>query len=164
MRNVKIIAVALTLVLTLVLLVATVSIGSANNSCKTVNGHISSQLLSVADGCESPLGLCTIGRYRGGIQGDFKFVALSASDPIPDTGSPPVVFTEGIITLDTEKYGKLTIKDASAFELNPADALFGGVQTIIPEESDDVSGRLRAYGVFQLGCVDCDYRGEICTP
>ncbi len=147
-------------------LVLAVSVGSAETKCKTVNGHIKSQVVTElpnGDACPSPLGLCTVGKFFGGIQGDFVFVA---EDLVfnPDVDNPQVQFTTGVITLET-KDGGLTLRDASSVSFGP-DGLFASVQTIAGGTGDleGASGRLRAYGVFQGGCVDCDYRGEVCTP
>ncbi len=115
------------------------------------------------DECPSPLGLCTVGKFIGGIQGNFVFVA-EALVPNPDILNPFVQFTTGVITLET-KDGTLTLRDASSVSFEP-DGLFASLQTIAggTGELAGASGRLRAYGVFKGGCVDCDYRGEICTP
>lgn len=140
-------------------IIAIFFMGSAQAGCKTVNGHISSEVFT--DGCPSPLGLCTFGRFIGGIQGDFIFVAEAI---IPNPESAEVAFTTGSIDVETKK-GNLTLKDASAVSFG-ADGLFGSVQTVVGGTGDftDATGRIRAYGVFLGGCVNCDYRGEICTP
>lgn len=43
--------------------------------CQPVTGHISSQLLT--EGCTSPVGLCTIGRFRSDLRGEFVFTATN---------------------------------------------------------------------------------------
>ncbi len=146
-------------------LVAAPAAVSAKPECKTVNGHISSEVVETlpnGDPCPSPLGICTVGRFIGGIQGEFYFVAEDFVAN-PDTDNPLVQFTTGLIELETDG-GGLTLRDASAVSFD-ADGLFGSVQTIIDGTGDfaGASGRLRAYGVFMNGCVSCDYRGEICT-
>jgi hypothetical protein len=152
--------------------VAAVSLGStavnADATCKTVNGHITSEVVEAfPNGDECPPlgdlpGLCTVGKFIGGIKGDFRFYATAI---IPNPDSAEVVSSTGKIELET-KDGTLMLDDASAVSFG-ADGLFASVQSVDPEESDGdfsgATGRLRAYGVFQGGCVDCDYRGEICT-
>ena len=60
--------------LTAVALPLTIGIGHAQSKCKPVNGHIVSELLTGPE-CTSPVGLCTSGRFIGGINGDFVFIA-----------------------------------------------------------------------------------------
>ena len=140
--------------------------GSAQASCKSVNGHITSHVveeLPNGEDCPSPIDLCTVGKFIGGIKGNFVFVAEDIVEN-PDTENPLVQFTTGVVELNTKR-GDLTLRDASAVSFD-TDGLFGGVETIVAGTGDlaGTTGRIRIYGVFIEGCVTCDYRGEICTP
>lgn len=134
--------------------------------CESVRGQITSQLLTGTD-CTSPVGLCTIGRFRGDIRGEFVFTAENlTTEANPDFGDTGIAFYTGTLLLQTED-GSLTIKDAGAFNVTPnSNGDFGSVQTIMTatEELVGTTGRIRTEGVFIGGCVDCRYRGEICTP
>ena len=58
--------------------ITAVAISSAQAQCKSVNGHITSELVEVFSNgtqCPSPIGLCTEGRFIGGLKGEFTFVA-----------------------------------------------------------------------------------------
>lgn len=146
-------------------LIACLSVGIAQAECKFVNGHISSEVVSTfsnGDLCSSPIGLCTEGRFIGGLKGDFRFIAQT----LVLTSTPGVAFTTGDIILTTDD-GTLVFEDTSAFSLEP-DGQFGGLETVVEGASTGdyagATGRIRPSGVFMEGCVACDYRGEICTP
>jgi hypothetical protein len=131
--------------------------------CQPVTGHISSQLLT--EGCTSPVGLCTIGRFRGDIRGEFVFTATSLNPTAnPDFAQTSIAFYTGDLLLQTRN-GNLTLKDAGAFNIaSDGNGDFASVQTIIGGTGNLVhtTGRIRTEGIFIGGCVDCRYRGEIC--
>jgi len=133
--------------------------------CQSVTDHISSQLLT--EGCTSPVGLCTIGRFRGGLRGEFVFTATSLNPTAnPDFAQTSVAFYTGDLFLQTRD-GSLNLKDAGAFNIAlDGNGDFGSVQTIIEGTGDlvNTAGRIRTEGIFIGGCVDCRYRGELCTP
>lgn len=144
---------------------------NANNDCKPVQGRVTSELVTqFADGsmCPSPLGLCTEGRFTGRLKGKFRFVANTLTPfALADPSAPPdVASTTGVISIDTRYCdGTLVLDDTSAFSL-AADGFVASLQTPNGDASTGgcfgASGRVRLEGVFQLGCVDCAYRGEIC--
>ena len=146
--------------------ITAVAISSAQAQCKSVNGHITSELVEVFSNgaqCPSPISLCTEGRFIGGLKGEFTFVAQTLN---PTGAVPDVAFTIGEIQLSSNQCdGTLILTDTSAFSLSP-DGQFGGLQTVDGDAStgdcNEASGRLRVFGVFIGGCVDCTYRGEIC--
>ena len=157
--------------LTVALLFFAASASHAGQSCKTVKGHITSEVVPVfSDGipCPNPAGLCTEGRFSGGLKGRFTFIAtsLTPADALDEYAPADVAATTGVIELKTRRCrGLLVIDDVSAFSGGP-DGFFGSVQTPNVEASSgscaDVTGRLRAFGVFQGGCVNCTYEGELC--
>lgn len=144
--------------------VALMGLGRADATCKPVNGHVISQVTTVLpDGtsCPSPLGLCTVGRLIGGLRGDFYYVAQQLVDnPV----STEVELVLGTIVLTTTQ-GTLTIQDATLASFAP-DGSGAALMTIVQgtDALAGASGRLRSFGIFQQGCVDCDYRGEVCVP
>ena len=146
-------------------LVTVVWMGSAHAKCKSVNGHITSQQVtqfSNGDPCLSPLGICTEGRFIGGLIGDFTFTAQT----MEPTSDAFIVFITGDVNIDTD-CGTLVLRDASAFSLD-VDGQYAGLETVDGNASmgncAGASGRIRTSGVFMSGCVACDFRGEICTP
>jgi hypothetical protein len=46
--------------------------------CKPVVGSFEAHLAMPAEGCQSPVGLCTAGRVWGGIQGTYAFTMTTA--------------------------------------------------------------------------------------
>ncbi len=149
-----------------------VASGAWAGDCRAVHGRVTSDLVGqFSDGtpCPNPLGLCTEGRFTGGLKGKFRFVAgevipfgvIDMSKP-----QPLVAATTGVINLDTRFCGgMLVLDDTSAFSLEP-DGFVASLQTPNGNASTGgcfgASGRVRLEGVFQGGCVDCKYRGEIC--
>ena len=149
------------------------STGSALAECERVKGRIiSSQVTVFSDGelCPSPLGLCTEGRFSGDLKGRFKFIAstLTLYSTLDPTTTPDVAAVTGVNNLQPRKLcnGTLVLTDTSAFSVSP-DGFVGGLETIdgIASSGDckGVSGRIRIEGVFQEGCVDCTYKGEVCA-
>jgi hypothetical protein len=65
--------------LTAVALPLIMGVGHAQSKCKPVNGHIVSELLT-GPACTSPVDLCTSGRFIGGINGAFVFIATSLTE------------------------------------------------------------------------------------
>ncbi len=148
--------------------------GTAGADCESVKGRVVSQLVpefSNGEPCPSPLGLCTEGRFTGDLAGNFAFVADTlnpyATLPGVDPGSvpPDIAATTGSIALEPRDLcaGVLQLSDTSTFSVSP-DGFFAGIETIVPQADacGHISGRIRIQGVFQGGCVDCKYEGEIC--
>lgn len=152
-------------------MLATVSVAVAQEDCKQVKGRITSQLVSEFSNhepCPSPIGLCTEGRFTGRLKGKFTFVAstLTPYAELDPTAPPDVAATTGVIRLRTRLCGgTLVLRDTSTFSLSP-EGSFAGLDTADGMHStggcSGASGRLRLAGIFQAGCVDCKYEGEIC--
>ncbi len=149
-----------------------VATGAAAGDCKSVKGRVVSELVGqFSDGtpCTSPLGLCTEGRFTGRLKGKFRFIAgsLTPFGLIDLTKSQPnVAATTGVINLETRFCGgTLVLDDTSVFSLD-LDGSVASLQTPNGDASTGgcagASGRVRLEGVFDNGCVDCKYRGEIC--
>ena len=150
--------------LTTVALLLTIGIGHAQSKCKPVNGHIVSEQLTGPE-CTSPVDLCTSGRFIGGINGDFVFIATSLTSH-QDTPVTGVVHYTGDITIST-RHGDIFDKDAGAFNAIPdSTGEVGSVSTITGGTGRyaGASGRIRIAGTFtpEEG-GDNDYQGELCT-
>lgn len=161
----KILFLTLTVMLLAVVAMSSVNIASdAQSQCKRVNGRIISQLLTGPQ-CTSPIGLCTIGRFIGGINGDFTFVAQTLS-PTPDSSVTGVFYYTGDITIMTNQ-GNIFDKDAGAFNVVPnSTGDFASVSTTTGGTGRYVgaSGRIRIAGTFTPeDGGDSEYEGEVCT-
>ena len=142
-------------------------------ACRSVEGRLVSQVVAIgqplSDGspCDAAPGLfCTTGRFTGGLAGTFDFAARTF-DPAanPDFASTGTGFFTGRLVLRTN-HGTLTFRDAGAIASDSDALTFASVLTVI-EGTDALTGatgRIRDEGIFVNGCVDCRYRGEVCTP
>ena len=147
------------------------TIAYADDQCRSVKGRVVSQVVTeFSDGsaCTSPLGICSEGRFSGKLRGKFTFTATGASPYVAIDGvSPDDMFaTTGVLSLRPARCkGALVFRDTSVFSFGP-DGSFASVVTADPGQSTGscaaASGRVRIEGIFQLGCIDCRYRGEIC--
>jgi hypothetical protein len=155
--------------------------GSALADCRSVKGRvISDVVLQYSDGapCLSPL--CTEGRLTGQLKGQLRYFATAAA-PYNDLLMPMVPVPQnvdastGIITLSSLHFcsGDLVFADTSAFSYDSDPSVSGkfegivsAIETIIAGTGTcaGATGRLRLQGVFDSGCVDCRYVGEVCLP
>lgn len=137
---------------------------SAAPQAKTVQGHIETHLVSVEDGCTSPVGLCTTGKIIGDIQGELTFIA-STLTPAPNQGTQPVYFYTGDIIIRT-KDGTITAVDAGVFDLVTGGA--GDLTTLSPSQGvgkwAGVTGQLRISGACIEGTCSSDYQGTVQFP
>ncbi len=154
---------------------------SSAADCKTVKGRVISDVVSqYSDGtlCLAPL--CTEGRFTGALKGRLQYFATAAAPyndllmpivPVP----PNVAASTGQITLKLRKFcsGELIFADTSAFSYDSDPSVSGrfegivsAIETVVDSTGTcaGASGRLRLQGVFDSGCVDCSYIGEICLP
>lgn len=160
----------------LISLVATQRIAAQTtpgHACRSIEGRLVSQvvpigqLLSDGSPCAASPGLfCTTGRFTGGLAGTFDFTATTF-DPAanPDFAVTGVGFFTGRLVLHTN-HGVLTFRDAGAIAADQDAMTFASVLTVV-EGTDALSGatgRIRDEGIFINGCVDCRYRGDVCTP
>ena len=81
----------------------------ADDQCKTVKGRVVSQVVtefSDGSGCDSPIGICSEGKFSGKLKGKFTFTAVGASPYVPmiDPDSPGDIFaTTGILNLKPKR-------------------------------------------------------------
>jgi hypothetical protein len=145
---------------------------SAYATCKSAHGRIVSTLVTeFSDGtlCPSLLGLCTEGRFTGTLNGRFRFVAttLTSYADLDPSAPADVAATTGVVTLNSKICsGSIVLEDTSTFSLSP-DGSVAGLETIDGTGSTGdcfgATGRLRYMGIFEGGCVDCKYDGEVCV-
>lgn len=135
--------------------------GARAASDRPVQGTIVSR--QVTTGCLSPVALCTTGEFRGALSGTFDFTATSLV-PSSDTPETGVVFYTGNIQLHTRD-GDVAIRDAGAFNTGTGGDV-ASVSAIVSGTGamSGASGFIRIAGVFQAGCVGCEYSGTLRLP
>jgi hypothetical protein len=125
------------------------------------------QPLSDGSLCAAAPGLfCTTGRFTGGLSGTFDFTATTFDALAnPDSALTGTAFFTGELVLQTNR-GVLVFKDAGAVAVDGEVLRFASVLTIIggTDALTGATGRIRDEGIFINGCVDCRYRGEVCSP
>ncbi len=149
--------------------------------CKSVKGRVqSSVVFEYSDGTPCPSPLCTEGRFTGKLKGHIRYFATAAAPyDILLEPEPPVPgnvdASTGIITLTPKRFceGAIIFADTSAFsyDSNPMvsgkfEGIVSAIETVVAGVGGcaGASGRIRLQGVFDNGCVDCRYVGEICLP
>jgi hypothetical protein len=138
----------------------------SDQQCKPVVGSFEAHV--VAEGCASPVGLCTAGRVWGGIQGTYAFTMTNAT-PNGEPTVPTVLFFTGhsVVTL---KSGDVVLgTDTGSIDLPPGQGGFASLITFHPGGSGstaNATGQIRLRGDFDpiAGTTSGDYLGTICTP
>jgi len=135
---------------------------TARAACKTVRGKFTIQIVTGAE-CQSPVGLCGVGTYIGGLSGESTFTASSLV-PTVDTPTTGVVAVTGDFSLETRDgtlFAKAAImlRTTGGGEFAEVDTVVGGT-----EDLAGASGVIRATGTSTPTRVDGDYAGEVCTP
>jgi hypothetical protein len=140
----------------------------SDQQCKPVVGSFEAHVVTAADGCQSPAGLCTAGRVWGGIQGSYAFTMTNAI-PNGRPTVPTVLFLTGHSTV-TLKSGDVVLgTDTGAIDLPPGQGGFASLITFHPGGSGstaNATGQIRLRGEFDpiAGTTSGDYFGTICTP
>lgn len=133
---------------------------SAASDSMPVHGHIRSQVVA-GPACTSPVGLCTAGRFTGGITGTFEFTATS----LTPTPTPGLFFYTGTIVVHT-RHGDLGCTSTGVFNISGDGELVDHC-TITGGTADlaGASGYLLMSGTFTAAAGgDSDYRGKLTTP
>lgn len=139
----------------------------AQARCQAVRGVYDEHPVSAGD-CDSPVGLCIAGTYRGVIKGPFEAQAttLVQTDDTPVTTVQLFTSTTTISTSLRGRAGTLLIRNAGAFTANP-DGSIVDLQTIVDGTGglDGATGTIRAGGtfVFPTGGSSA-YEGVVCLP
>lgn len=153
--RVKAVAVAVLVVITLVV----VSQGAlAESNCRRVRGVFT--LTPFVEGCNSLVGLCATGTFRGDIKGNSEFTGTSFTT-VEGTATQLVVGDNAIHTTN----GDLTTQDVIVLSTNEAGD-FAEVDTITDGSGEwsEATGVLKAIGTFTAAGGQGAYVGEICTP
>jgi len=165
----------------LVLLFAGHCVGASD--CTKVRGKLSSTIVGSGEpfldgtACQAAEGaFCTEGTFTGRLGGSFKFTGLKLV-PYSTVDDSYTIFdtigaTTGKLELTPRSFceGTYVSLDASSFSLLE-DGNFAGIQRYDENLSSGngrrscgniKSGTVITSGIFQAGCVDCQYQGEIC--
>jgi hypothetical protein len=143
------------------------AVAASAAGCKLVRGHLEETLVT-GPACSSPVGLCTIARMFGAVQGEAQFTA-SAIIPSADTPTTSVVFVIGDTVIVDAKVaghrGTLIVKNAAAFRATGTGDL-ADAQTVIggTEDLAGATGSLRISGDFVETAGSSTYEGVICLP
>jgi hypothetical protein len=140
---------------------------AAEVSCFQVRGHYDEHIETTD--CNSPVGFCIAGEYRGVIKGGF-FGAATSFIPTADTPATTVVLFTSDSVIHAEVHdlrGDLIIKNAGAFQ-SAGEGNIVDLQIITggTEELAGASGAIRASGLFDpiAGTGTSEYEGMICLP
>lgn len=139
---------------------------NAASSCEAVSGRYVEW--AVSENCQSPVGLCIAGEYRGMVKGGFEGTATSLI-PTADTPTTNVVLFTSDSTIHAKVMGKtgdLIIKNAGAFRNPGGDIIDLQVIAGGTGELAGATGALRASGTFDFdaGMGESEYTGSICLP
>jgi hypothetical protein len=133
----------------------------ASASCKKVKGTFTLQPVTGPE-CNSGVGICAAGTYKGGIAGSSAFTGTALS-PTADTPTTGVVLLTGD-NLFTTASGSLSTKDAIV--LGTGVGNFAEVDTIVGGTGEwaGVTGQFSATGTFTAAVGGGgEYAGEVCT-
>jgi hypothetical protein len=136
--------------------------------CKPVVGSFEAHLVTPAEGCQSPVGLCTAGRVWGGIQGTYAFTMTSAL-PNGEPTAPTVLFFTGHSVVTLKSADVVLGTDTGSIDLPSGQ---GGFASLITFHSGgngataNATGQIRLRGDFDpvAETTSGDYLGSICTP
>lgn len=138
------------------------SSGAEAAGCKKVSGKFT--LTSVTGpACSSPVGVCAVGSYSGGLAGSSAFTGTSLVQTV-DTPTTAVVLLTGDATITT-KAGTLRTKDAIVLRTTGTGD-FAEVDTVVGGTGEwaGASGVVRAQGGFTIEAGGGgEYVGEICA-
>ena len=153
------------------LIAATVVVSAsvfADQQCKPVVGSFEAHLVSIQDGCASPVGLCTTGRVWGGIQGTYEFTMTNAIQNGEPT-VPTILFFTGQSVVTLNNGDTVLGTDTGAIDPPPGQGGFASLITFRhggTGSTANATGQIRLRGEFDpiAGTTSGDYLGTICTP
>ena len=137
---------------------------AAGERCVRVTGSYVEQVVSA--GCQSPVGLCIAGTYRGDIDATFTGAATTIV-PTADTpvSSVSLFTSDSTITGRVKSWrGTLTIKNAGSFTA-AGDGSIVDLQTIVggTGQLSGATGFIRASGTFSFASGGySQYVGTVC--
>jgi hypothetical protein len=136
----------------------------AHQRCHRLKGRAGIQASVVANGCTSPVGLCTAGEFEGDglLEGRTSFVAdgLTPSAGMPGVEAPTTLSYSGLLTITTDR-GTLTTRDTGIFDT--AAGLFSSRDVIVAGTGifQGATGHLLFTGTG-TSTFESDASGEIC--
>jgi hypothetical protein len=138
---------------------------SADTVCRTVRGSYVERAVPGPD-CDSPVGLCIEGTYRGDIRGSFegRATSLVATADTPATSVQLFTSDSSITAALGGRRGTIVIKNAGAFSA-ASDGSIVDLQRIVGGTGDfaGATGALRAEGTFSFATGGTStWKGEIC--
>lgn len=150
-----------TAVSAVIALTIAISGASAASNCQKIEGKFSVQPVT-GPACTSPIGLCGIGRFIGGLQADSELTGTSLIETM-DTPTTEVVVITADNVFHTNK-GDLITKPvfalSTAEDVAVLDTVIGGT-----DGWAGATGFIKGIGTFSPASGgEGDYIGEICTP
>jgi len=135
-------------------------------ACRSVQGSAS---LTPAPDCTSPVGICGMGTFTGGLHGEYSSELFTLT-PSADTDVTQVVFFTAETTMPAAQVGswrgQLVLKEAGSFHVAGAGE-FAELYSVAGGTGDfaAATGVLRAVGTFvdPIG-GSILYLGQICVP
>jgi hypothetical protein len=138
------------------------------DSCHNVHGSASLKPVP-APHCPSPVGICGMGIFTGGLRGGYTSELFTLT-PTADTDVTEVELFTAVTTMPAAHVGRwrgqLVLKEAGAFHVAGAGE-FSELYSAAGGTGDFVgaTGVLRAVGTFVDGIGgSIDYEGQICVP
>jgi hypothetical protein len=132
----------------------------ADSNVKTVSGHVDDEVVGPPH-CTSPVGICTVGRLTGGIQGDLEFTITSLTPAEP----PGVLLFTATSTIHTTE-GDIFCADSGSFNTAQGSAGEGVHLCVITGGTGEyagASGYLQEMFHFQGTVGQGEYRGKVVT-
>jgi hypothetical protein len=140
----------------------------ADPACRSVHGSASLKPVP-APSCPSPVGICGMGNFTGGLRGGYTSELFTLT-PTADTDVTEVDLFTAVTTMPVAHVGRwrgqLVLKEAGAFHVAGAGE-FSELYSAAGGTGDFVgaTGVLRAVGTFVDGIGgSIDYEGQICIP
>ena len=136
----------------------------AHQRCERLKGNGGIRSTVVAEGCTSPVGLCTAGVFEGNrlLAGTTSFVAdgLAPAAGMPQVEAPTTLAYTGLLTITT-RHGTLTTRDTGIFDtaaglFSSRDVIVGGTGIFA-----GATGHLFFTGTGS-STFESDATGEIC--
>ena len=127
----------------------------ADQTCKPVEGHFEAVIVPPGTGHCPPIDgtLCTAGRVRGGIQGNYQFIATSF---VPSGAVPSIFFFTGRSTVFLKSGDQVLGTDTGSIDLGA-----GGFASLITFDAG--GGQIRLRGQLTAMGTSGDYLGSVCS-
>ena len=141
--------------------VGVLPVAADNDGCKRVAGPFTSTI--VGAGCESPVGICTLGILEGNFHATYQFTMLTLA-PV-DPANPAMLAYTGVSVITLRSGKKLVAIDTGIMDTtDPTAAPFQTTATISGGTGKYTSGQIIATGILNLitGEAVGSHAGEIC--